>query len=404
MINYLTTKQRFTVIAIFFMNVVSRLSLYLYLPAMPHMSNDLAASEVQIQATFLMYLLGLNIAQPYLIYVLNKGKDNKNIFLCLSALAVASSFLLLSETNIYAFIVLRFLQGLGCSFIPVIALGYLQQNFDKNAFSAMLSINYGMESIVAIIAPVLGAYIFHFFGWQAIFVCLFGLTTLIFMAILFVFEENMKVFSPLPHFKLMYIYIKRPVFVYCLLSIVISSAIVLVFELNSSFILQNYFKLSSIQYSHALMLFTGFLLVGSLINDKIVERKGILPMYRIGNYALFVGISCLLAFSMLSTSLLIGTMLPTFCFLTGIAIFYPNVTEIAIANSSQHASVLMFYSAVLRIFIQIPLVYLATALSLKSPQSLSIALFVLMLFMLIFFLLLNRKNPGKHLAHAEITA
>lgn len=167
--------------------------------------------------------------------------------------------------------------------------------------------------------------------------------------------------------------------------------------LNSSFILQTHFKLTPMQYSDALMLFTAFLLVGSFINDKLVGRAGILPMYRAGNYALFIGITCLLAFSFISTSLLIATMLPTFCFLTGIAIFYPNVTEISIANSSQHASVLMFYSALLRLFIQIPLVYIATLLSIKSPQSLAIALFGLMLLMLCFFLLLNKRNLSKYL-------
>ena len=151
-----------------------------YLPAFSGMSNDLNASLLQMQQTLSIYLAAF--AFMFLFHgALSDSFGRKPVILGgLIVFTLASIGCALSK-DIGTLIFFRALQGLSCGAGMVVGRAMIRDLFDDTNAQKVMSLVTLFFGLAPAIAPILGGYLYVWFGWTSIFwfLALVGLTLIV---------------------------------------------------------------------------------------------------------------------------------------------------------------------------------------------------------------------------------
>ena len=136
------------------------LSIDLYLPALPNLTEDLVASPSSVQLTLTGVLVGLGFGQ-LLIGPLADIYGRRRPLLVGIAVSVVSSLLCAVAPTIMVLDVLRVLQGVGAAAASVVAMAVVRDLFTGREAAAVISRLVMVMGLAPVLAPSLGLSLIH---------------------------------------------------------------------------------------------------------------------------------------------------------------------------------------------------------------------------------------------------
>src|SRR3954447_1293825 len=150
------------------------LSIDLYLPALPDLTRDLAASPSSVQLTLTGILVGLGVGQ-LVIGPLADIYGRRRPLLVGIAVNVVTALLCAVAPTIVILDVLRVAQGIGAAAASVVAMAVVRDLFSGRAAAAVISRLVMVMGLAPVIAPSLGSAVLEVGSWRTVFVVIAGL-------------------------------------------------------------------------------------------------------------------------------------------------------------------------------------------------------------------------------------
>ena len=317
------------------------LSIDMYLPALPQMAQDFNVSTQMISNTLPAYFLGLAVGQ--LIYGPVSDRIGRKIplYFGLSLYIVASLICLFAQDE-WSLIAARILQALGGCVGVVIARAAIRDRLDiqtsAQAFSSMMIV----MGIAPIIAPMLGAWILHFFSWHAVFACLSFMGVICLLCVHFFFKETLPVSRRLNlNFnQVLQLYMailkdgsfRAPMIIGCF-----SGGLLFCYISSSAAVLMDSYGLSQQQFAYAFGANAFGIMVFSTINKHLVTKTQVIQRLRLGAYIQLFGVFVLLMAALFESTPLVWVMLGMFLTVSGIGFTGPNAMALAMSKQGARA-------------------------------------------------------------------
>ena len=170
-------------------SLVTPLSLDMYTPAVPHMTEafDTTAGTVNLTLVgyFLFFAVGLLVFGP-----LSDRYGRRPVLLAGVVTYTSASGLCALALDIEMLIVFRVVQALGAGAVSAVATAVVKDAFKVEKREAILSIVQVMFVVGPVLSPVVGALILQVFDWRMTF-CALGAVGLFCCALAVLFEETL---------------------------------------------------------------------------------------------------------------------------------------------------------------------------------------------------------------------
>src|SRR3954454_18006227 len=150
------------------------ISIDLYLPALPDLTDDLSASPSSVQLTLTGILVGLGLGQ-LVIGPLADIYGRRRPLLVGIAVNVVTALLCGVAPTIVVLDVLRVAQGVGAAAASVVAMAVVRDLFSGRAAAAVISRLVMVMGLAPVIAPSLGSAVLEVGSWRTVFVVIAGL-------------------------------------------------------------------------------------------------------------------------------------------------------------------------------------------------------------------------------------
>src|SRR6267143_177042 len=157
------------------------LSIDMYLPALPAIGRDLAASESMIQLTLTACLIGLAIGQVIAGPLSDALGRRRPLLIGVAGYVIASLLCALAPAATIL-VALRLLQGLAGAAGIVIARAIVRDLYSGSAAARYFSRLILVMGLAPILAPVLGAQVLRVSTWRGIFLVLTIVTALLWLS------------------------------------------------------------------------------------------------------------------------------------------------------------------------------------------------------------------------------
>jgi MFS transporter, DHA1 family, multidrug resistance protein len=168
------------------------LSIDMYLPGLPHMTDDLGASASTGQLTLTACVLGLAFGQILAGPFSDRLGRRTPLLIGLVAYAAASVACALAPT-IWTLIPLRLVQGVAGAAGIVIARAIVRDLYSGDAAAKMFSLLMLVMGTAPIFAPIIGGQALRVMSWRGIFIVLAAIGALLFVASALWLNETLAV-------------------------------------------------------------------------------------------------------------------------------------------------------------------------------------------------------------------
>lgn len=162
------------------LSAIIPLSIDIYLPALPRMSETFNDTRGLINYTLIGFFIFFGIST--LIWGPISDKFGRKPILQTGLfIYVAGSILCVFATNVYSLIFYRILQAIGSGAIVAVAGAVVKDSFEGKKRESVMALVQSMAMIAPLIAPIIGAFILKVTSWQGVFVVLslFGIFSFI---------------------------------------------------------------------------------------------------------------------------------------------------------------------------------------------------------------------------------
>ena len=170
--------------------LMAPLSLDMYTPAIPHMTEYFDTTESIVNLTlvgyYLFYAVGMLVFGP----TSDKYGRKPVIVAGMTGFAVGSALCALS-TNIWALIVFRVIQALGAGAVTAVGTAIVKDAFHEEKRELVLSILQVMQVVGPMLAPVIGALIVDYATWRDTFWVLCGIG-IVCLVLTILFDETLQ--------------------------------------------------------------------------------------------------------------------------------------------------------------------------------------------------------------------
>lgn len=235
------------------LTAIGPLSMDMYLPALPIVSSDLDTTASLAQLSLTACLIGLAVGQLIFGPLSDIKGRRKPLLYTLIIYAVVSALCAFS-TNIWIFVILRFIQGFTGAAGIVIARAAARDIYAGKDLTKAFALLALVNGAAPILAPVTGGFILNFGSWPLVFILisLIGLVLLLSVAFMLdetLSEENRSEGSVLAVVKTFGDLFKDKVF----MGIAFTQALIMsgmfAYIAGSPFILQNIYQVTPQQFS-----------------------------------------------------------------------------------------------------------------------------------------------------------
>ncbi|MFV2048409.1 multidrug effflux MFS transporter [Metabacillus litoralis] len=168
------------------------LSIDMYLPAFPILTNEFHTSASMIQLSLTFFLLGASLGQLFTGPLSDVFGRRKPLLIGLSIYTVTSLLCVFTD-SIELFILLRLIQGLAGSAGMVISRAIVRDLYSGKEMTKFFSLLALVNGMAPILAPVIGAQLLKLFPWQAVFIALTIIGVVIFAFVLWGLKETLPV-------------------------------------------------------------------------------------------------------------------------------------------------------------------------------------------------------------------
>ena len=146
----------------------SPLAIDIYLPALPQISTAFQVDHTLAQDTITWFLFAMGVGQLFAGPLADK-LGRRTVALCGISIYGLSACLAWAAQSIDWMLAARLLQGLGACATSVAAFATVRDLYGPEKSGKMISYLNGAICFIPALAPILGSYLTHHFGWRANF-------------------------------------------------------------------------------------------------------------------------------------------------------------------------------------------------------------------------------------------
>ncbi|WP_375657238.1 multidrug effflux MFS transporter [Bartonella sp. CM120XJJH] len=248
----------------------------IFLPALGEMRQYYQVTQSQIQSAVAVFLLALALGQ--LIYgPLSDNFGRKKTLLLGLFLWLFTTLGVIYTVHIHAFLVLRFLQGLGACAGLVLSRAIINDLLDKKAAGKLYLIVFPFIGMSPALAPFIGGLLIQAFHWQSTFIFLSFFIFLTILLCCFVLTETLppqkrQHFSPVGFMKAYLGVLRNKQFIFYALIPCFSYAAYFAYIVESPFLLTT-LGLSPIHISYSYIGVSLPYILGNLLARWFFERE-----------------------------------------------------------------------------------------------------------------------------------
>ena len=176
----MTSRERLQLVLVLgFLIALGPLTIDMYLPSLPTITDDLQTTTAAVQLTLTGTLAGLALGQ-LLIGPVSDAVGRRAPLLAGISVHIIASVLCVIAPNLAVLGTLRVLQGLGAAAAAVVAMAIVRDLFTGLAAAKLLSRLMLVMGAAPILAPTLGGITLNWTSWRGVFVvlALFGIAML----------------------------------------------------------------------------------------------------------------------------------------------------------------------------------------------------------------------------------
>ncbi|AIR91083.1 multidrug effflux MFS transporter [Pseudomonas cremoricolorata] len=261
------------------------LSIDTYLPSLPQIAEQLQADAASVQRTVGVFLLGL--CSGMLVYGPLSDRFGRRRLLVLSLiLYIAASLACMAVREVGQLQVLRFIQAWGGAGAMVLARTIARDLFPQEA-ARTLSLMHLIAMLATLVAPLLGTWLVLLGDWPVIFLALALLGMLCLAAVILRLPESLPVsarIGSLTHAYGHYLAVLRhPLGMAYILAMGLSVGGMFCFITASAFVFIDYYGFSPRGYSLVFALNLFGIVLASLLNARLLPRRGPLALIGVGS-------------------------------------------------------------------------------------------------------------------------
>ncbi len=317
------------------------LTIDMYLPALPTITEELLTTSATVQLTLTGTLLGLGLGQ-LVIGPLADRFGRKRPLLAGAAVHVVASLLCIVAPTVEVLGGLRVLQGLGAAAGSVIALAIVRDLYTGRAAATLLSRLILVMGAAPVLAPTLGSWVLGFTSWRGVFgvLALYALVLLpiAFRALPETLPPHRRVTSGVAGTLRTYGSLLRDrTFVGLVLVAGLAMSAVMSYVSGASFVFQEQFGLDQQQFGLAFGSGAIWLIAATQLNPVLLRRfePRQLLLGAVGAGA--VAGLLLLAVASSGAGGLLGVLLPLWLVLFTVGLALPNAPAVALARHGETA-------------------------------------------------------------------
>ena len=253
----------------------SVLSTDIYLPSLPYLPEYFSTDAKSVQLTMSLNLAGFALAQ--MIHGPLSDRFGRRPILLIGMIGfLLASLACAAAQSIGQLVIARTLQGAAASAEAVLILAVIRDLYDDTKAAKMLGI-YGMSiSVAPAIGPLLGGYIFVWFGWRANFLLLSVVIAVITLLIWrYLSETTVPDREALRPRRLFYGYLGlllKPDFMIYVVLLALSLGGLFAFVAGAPFVLIDRLGVRPQDYGYYQALVVGAYFVGNLIAARISDK------------------------------------------------------------------------------------------------------------------------------------
>ncbi len=310
------------------LTAIGPLSTDMYLPSLPDIARALAAPTAQVQLTLSAYLIGFAVGQ--IVYgPIADRHGRKPVLLAALGLYTAATVICALSTSIEMLIGARALQALGGSGCIMVARAIVRDLYSGNRAGRELSVMGSVMALAPVIAPLAGGVLQTAFGWRSVFIALIVVGTAGVAVIWLLLPETLKQranepVSPASMLRSYGIVARNPAFLAYMGIATGSYAGLFAWISGASFVLQNLYGLTPLNFGIAFSLSTVGYLIGTNAAARLVMRLGLDRTIGFGCCALAaggLGMSAAIAIGLTSAFALV---VPMAVYLAGLGMVLPQ--------------------------------------------------------------------------------
>ena len=270
---------------------LSGASIDIYVPSLPAITNHFGVPVQLVQWTIPSYLIGYSLAQLF-CGALSDAWGRRRLLLAALALYTAASLLASFSSTVSILIILRFVQGLGVAGPGVLARAIASDTVEADRLPTVTNYITLAWALGPILAPMIGGYLQHIFGWRAVFYFLTIYGCLALLLVYFLLPETnphrhqLKVRTLLDHCKTV---LASPVFLGCTSVLSIIYAYLILFNVVGPFLIQVVLHQSAIVFGRIALCLGIAWFLGTLANRFLAGSFPKLPLMEIGTAVTLCG-------------------------------------------------------------------------------------------------------------------
>lgn len=325
----------YLIILLAILSAVAPVAVDTYIPSIPNMANDFNVSIDKIELTLPIFLIGFAIGQIFGGILSDTLGRKKSSLIGLLGFAFFS-FIIIFSTYIYELWLYRFIEAFFGGLIVVNASAAVRDLFHGTQAAKVFSLIGTVRSLAPLLAPAIGAFIIHFYDWEAIFIFL---TLYALIVAFFVYKDFEETYTysktkVLESYKIVLTH-KNAMKIMLVLALGFSG--MFIFIAKSSFIYIEYFGISTNWFPFYFGISIVALMLLIRVNIKLLETYASIVLVK---FAVGFQIVVALLFMALSQEINVyGTVVLTALFIGMNAFIYGNCTALALESFSKNAGV-----------------------------------------------------------------
>ena len=142
-----------------------------YLPSIPDIASAFSVSIEKVELSLSIFLIGFSIGQIFGGPISDRyGRKMSSVYGLLGF--AFFSFLIIFSTTIYELWIFRFFEAFSGGIVVVNAAAAVRDRFHGTEAAKVFSLIGMVRSFAPLVAPAIGAFIIHFYSWEAVFIFL----------------------------------------------------------------------------------------------------------------------------------------------------------------------------------------------------------------------------------------
>lgn len=375
----------------------------IYIPSLPSMGGDLHISSIQVQATLTLFLISYGISQLFIGSILDSF-GRYRLSLAALAIFIISNLVIALTHNIYLIYGMRVIHGITVATIVVAKRALFVDIYKGEKLKHYLSLFTIIWSAGPILAPFIGGYLQHTFGWRSNFYFLAGVALSIGILEVFFSGESLPHATEFRLKKIARVYlemISTPSFSLGLFMLSFAYSMVMIYNMTGPFIIEHSLGLTPIVAGDCSLILGLAWMVGGFIGKGTINK----PFYT--KLGLNTGLQLLFVIAMILSvpyiSNLYAIVFFAFIIHVGAGFTYNNYFTYCLARFPKNAGIAGGLTGgivyVVLSFITYGIVYFIPA---KDERNLSLSYLILIVLSGIVMLVIFRMNKRARKAAAPV--